>query len=138
LIYRKDKNLCNIENDPNMDYSLLNPLYTSLLIMSILFGYLFLLYLLKILNNVPVAGIVFRVLNIPIFKHVFGFVLIYIIYNLITASDGVKYCLNPPGIDKMSSKIVSTSVIFGINTLFYFILLLCKFYFNSFTIYEIL
>jgi len=107
--YVKDKDICNKDGN-NKNYSIFNPIYKSTFYL--LFVILFSIILLT-LNIAPVIGVFARIINkIPTLRHLLGFIVVYIIYELITAANANEKCLNPDGILLINNnKIYSTSLI---------------------------
>jgi len=122
--YYKDKDICNKDpKDDKNNYSILNPIYkgTFYLYFVILFSIICLT-----LGRFPLAGLVCKIINkIPLGRYIIGFILIYIIYELITAATIIESCLNPPGINLLKNKTYSTSLI----VIIYLIVISIFFYF---------
>ena len=78
------------------------------------------------MGRFPLAGLVCKIINkIPLGRYIIGFILIYIIYELITAATIIESCLNPPGINLLKNKTYSTSLI----VIIYLIVISIFFYF---------
>ena len=130
LFYNKDLDICNKDGN-NKNYTIINPIYTSVFFLFMLMIYLIIIYILSMFRGIPVLGIIIILLNIKIIKHIIGFLIIYIIYNLITSIKGEELCLTPPGIDRMKSKINALITIMVIYFLFIIILCFNKDYLNE-------